>query len=105
MTTVAASVRKLMKLAAHSVRMLIEVASPSKRTLERRWLLPFVLGVHAVALSFAAISGVRGSADAASVVAFVLAASVCVVAYVVLPFAVCLKFVQAMRRSRREPSI
>jgi M6 family metalloprotease-like protein len=68
-------------------------------------LLPVVLGVHAAALSFAAISGMTGSADAASVVAFVLAASLCVVAYVALPFAVCLKFVEATRRSRREPSI
>jgi hypothetical protein len=68
-------------------------------------LLPVVLGVHAAALSFAAISDVTGSADAASVVAFVLAALVCVVVYVALPFAVCLEFVQAMRRSRREPSI
>jgi hypothetical protein len=66
-------------------------------------LLPVVLAVHAAALSFAAISGMTGSADAASVVAFVLAASFCLIAYVALPVALSLKFVKAMRRSRREP--
>jgi len=66
-------------------------------------LLPVVLAVHAAALSFAAISGMTGSADAASVVAFVLAASLCVIAYFALPVAVSLKFVKATRRSRREP--
>lgn len=68
-------------------------------------LLPVVLAVHAAAMSFVGISGLTGSANAASAVAFVLAASMCVVAYVVLPLTVCLKFVQAMRRSRREPLI
>ena len=66
-------------------------------------LLPVVLGVHAAALLFAAISGMTGSADAASVVAFVLAASLCVIAYVALPVAVSLGFVKTVRRSRREP--
>jgi M6 family metalloprotease-like protein len=80
-------------------------ASPFVRAAFRILLLPVVLAVHAAALSFAAISGITGNAEVASVVAFVLAASMCVVAYVVLPFAVCLKFVQGMRRSRRKPSI
>jgi M6 family metalloprotease-like protein len=66
-------------------------------------LVPVVLAVHAAALSFVAVSGMAGSAEAAAVVAFVLAASMCIVAYVVLPFAVCLKFVQAVRRSQHKP--
>ena len=68
-------------------------------------LLPVILAVHAAALSFAAMSGMTGNANAVSVVVFMLAASICVVAYVALPFAVCLKFVQATRRSRRKSSI
>ena len=67
-------------------------------------LLPVALAVYAAALSFVVISGMTGSADAASVFAFLLAASMCVVAYAVLPLVVCLNFVQAMRRTRRNPS-
>lgn len=68
-------------------------------------LLPVVLTVHAAALSFTAIVGITGSTDVASVVAFVLAASMCVVAYVVLPVVAGMKFLQVTRRLRRDLSV
>jgi M6 family metalloprotease-like protein len=71
----------------------------------RLLLVPVIAAVHAAALSFLAISGITGSADAGAIVAFVLAASICIVAYVVLPFAVGLKLIYAMRRSRRNTPI
>jgi M6 family metalloprotease-like protein len=63
-------------------------------------LLPVVLAVHAAALSFVAMLNMTGSADAAAVVAFVLAASICVVAYVVLPFAVGLRLIHVGKKLR-----
>jgi hypothetical protein len=49
--------------------------------------------------------GITGSTDVASVVAFVLAASMCVVAYVVLPVVAGMKFLQVTRRLRRDLSV
>jgi M6 family metalloprotease-like protein len=68
-------------------------------------LVPVIAAVRAAALSFLAISGITGSADAAAIVAFVLAASICILAYFVLPLIVGLKLIYATRRSRRNTPI
>ena len=48
-------------------------------------MLPLIGIVHATALIFAAIGTMTGSADAASVIAFLAAASMTLVVYVALP--------------------
>ena len=77
-------------------------ASGILRAVFRVLLLPTVLAAHAAALSFTAIASTLGNVDVASVVAFMLAATTCVVAYVVLPTLIGLKTVRAIRKLRRD---
>jgi hypothetical protein len=63
-------------------------------------LLAVVLAVHAAALSYVAILNMTGNADAAAVFAFMLAASICVLAYIVLPFGVGHKLINVRKKLR-----
>jgi hypothetical protein len=67
------------------------------RALFRVLLLPIVGIAHVAALMFTSVAGAAGSKDMASVVAFVLAASLSVVIYVALPVLAITKLVQAIR--------
>jgi M6 family metalloprotease-like protein len=67
------------------------------RALFRILLLPIVGIVHIAALVFTSVADAVGSRDAASVVAFMVAASLSVIIYVSLPVLATTKLVQAIR--------
>lgn len=73
------------------------------RALFRVLLLPIVGIAHVAALMSASVAGAAGSKDVASVVAFVLAASLSVVIYVALPVLAITKLVQAIRKRSQLP--
>jgi M6 family metalloprotease-like protein len=70
------------------------------RAIFRVLLLPLVWTVHATALSFTAMVGLTGNADVASTVAFLFAACVCLMSYLVIPGLVTMTLVRTVRRRR-----
>jgi len=60
-------------------------------------VLPVVLAVHAAALSFNATTGIAGSTEIASVLAFLFAACICLVAYVALPIVAITKLARSLK--------
>jgi len=68
------------------------------RAVFRILLTPLVWIVHATALVFLAITQIAGGLDAASVVAFLVAALMTIAVYVVLPLFVGMKLIQAIRK-------
>jgi hypothetical protein len=72
--------------------------SESLRAAFRVLILPLVWIVHGTAFSFGAVSAVTGSADVASVVAFLLAVLMFIASYLILPLLVGVKLVRSIRR-------
>jgi hypothetical protein len=63
-------------------------------------LLPLVWTVHVSGAFFTAVSGLTGNADAASVVAFLLAACISFASYVAAPTLAGMRLVATVRRRR-----
>jgi len=74
--------------------------SATLRAVFRVLLLPVVWIVRVTAAVFTAAVFLSGDAQAASVVAFMLAASMCLVSYAVAPVVITVKLSQIVRRSR-----
>jgi len=74
--------------------------SSTLRAIFRVLLLPVVWIVHITAAVFTTTALLTGNAQAASVVAFLLAASMCLASYVIAPVVITMKLSQVVRRSR-----
>jgi hypothetical protein len=68
------------------------------RALFRVLLLPIIGIVHVTAFMFTSVTGITESADVASIVAFLIAASFSVLVYIALPVLVATRLEQAIRR-------
>jgi len=75
-------------------------SSDALRAVFRILLLPVVWTVHVTAAVFTTMALLTGDAQAASVIAFVLAASICVGSYVVAPVLITAKLSRMVRRHR-----
>jgi M6 family metalloprotease-like protein len=74
--------------------------SASLRAVFRVLLLPIVWIVHITAAVFTTTALLTGNGQAASLVAFLLAASMCLASYVIAPVVIAMKLSQVVRRSR-----